>query len=381
MHGLPRSAARRSTGAWAKTADQVGGALAKAKFCDRGDDEPMAARSRSGFFAQSLLGVVVALLALTAGAAPVRTVAGAALPAWAGSVDLDRPGTFTTQKTWLWCTAADVQIIRNIVDRATDHSRAAQQRYFDWMREHNRYDIPAADGVDPVGWTAGLSHFVDDRYRLVQSRSFDAALRSAVTSLRRTNLPVGITVGHGTHAWVVTGFSASADPAATTRFSVTSVRVVGPLWGLQSRSYGYDMRPGTKLTPKQLAGFFTPWHYAGIRMSWEGRWVSVQPIGSAAPAAPSATPAPSVRPTVALTPVPSTSAPPPTPAPTALLTGSARRDVALVASAGASGFTGPPSPVVGATSTDAALALVLVAAIGAALLALSALQIRRRGSG
>ena len=45
-------------------------------------------------------------------------------------------------------------------------------------------------------------------------------------------------------------------------------------------SYGYDMRPNTKLTPKQLKRFFTPWHYAGVRMAWEGRWVSIQPVGS-----------------------------------------------------------------------------------------------------
>ena len=164
------------------------------------------------------------------------------------------------------------------------------------MRAHDRYAIPLSDGVDPAGWTAGLRRFVDSRYQLTRSGSFESALRSAVTNLRRTNLPVAITVSHGNHAWVLTGFTATADPAATTRFRVTSVRVVGPLWGLQSRSYGYDMRPDTKLTPAQLKGFFTPWHYAGIRMAWEGQWVSVQPVAKAARAA-SATPKPTARPT------------------------------------------------------------------------------------
>jgi hypothetical protein len=208
------------------------------------------------------------------------TAATAVLPAWDGGVDLYRTGVFTAQKTWRWCTAADVQIMRNIVLRRQDHTRASQQRYYDYMRARNRYAIPAADGVDPAGWTAGLRHYVDDRYRRVASDSFTAALRSAVTSLRKTNLPVGITVAHGNHAWVLTGFTATADPARTPNFTVTSVRVVGPLWGLQSRTYGYDMRPDRKLTPAQLKGFFTPWHYARIRMAWEGKWVSVQPIGS-----------------------------------------------------------------------------------------------------
>jgi hypothetical protein len=158
------------------------------------------------------------------------------------------------------------------------------------MRAHNRYRIPVRDGVDPAGWTAGLRAFVDSRYRLVASTSFDSALRAAVTNLRKTNLPVGITVSHGNHAWVLTGFTATADPALTTRFTVTSVRVVGPLYGLQSRSYGYDMRPDRKLTPAQLRGFFTPWHYAGVHMAWEGRWVSIQPIPVAAAKASLSTP-------------------------------------------------------------------------------------------
>ncbi|MGP1674712.1 MAG: hypothetical protein ACTS8Z_05830, partial [Candidatus Limnocylindrales bacterium] len=98
--------------------------------------------------------------------APVAATT-AALPAWDGSVDLYRVGTFTTQRSWLWCTAAGVQIIRNIAERDTDHSTNGQRRYFDWMRTRNRYHLPESAGVDPAGWTAGLRHFIDDRYRLV----------------------------------------------------------------------------------------------------------------------------------------------------------------------------------------------------------------------
>jgi hypothetical protein len=220
----------------------------------------------------ALLAVVALLVAVLPGSAD------AALPRWRGGIDLYRPGVFTTQKTWYWCTAADVQIMRNIVHHKTNHSKAQQRRFFDYMRARDRYPIPLRDGVDPVGWTAGLRHFVDPRYRLVSSGSYKDALRSAVRNLRLTNLPVAIAVAHGNHAWVLTGFTATADPAASSRFRVTSVRVTGPLWGLQSRSYGYDMRPDTKLTRKQFKRFFTPWHYPRIRMVWEGRWVSVQPV-------------------------------------------------------------------------------------------------------
>jgi len=201
----------------------------------------------------------------------------ALLPAWDGSIDLYRDGVFTTQKSWLWCTAAGVQIVNNIVDREEDQSASGQRRYFEWMRTKNHYHLPLSAGVDPQGWTAGLRHFIDDRYRLVASRSFRSGLRSAVANLRRTGLPVALTVSKGNHGWILTGFAATADPLLTDDFEVISVRVVGPLFGLQSKG-GYDMRPDTKLSTAQLRDFFTPWRYAPMAMKWDGRFVSIQPV-------------------------------------------------------------------------------------------------------
>ena len=306
---------------------------------------------------------------------------------WTGGVDLYRSGVFTTQKTWLWCTAADVQIIRNIVYHATDHSRSNQQRYFDYMRAHNRYRIPVSDGVDPAGWAAGLRHFVDARYRLVVNGSFDSALRSAVTNLRKTNLPVAITVEHGNHAWILTGFTATADPATTTHFTVTSVRVVGPLWGLQSRSYGYDMAPDRKLTPSQLKGFFTPWHYARVKMAWEGKWVSVQPVGAATspprPAKAMATPRPkpvakavaTAKPTPKPTPTPSP-APTATPAPSPGPSLTPMPKIAAVAELAAPIASAAPSPQVSDSSVVAGPAGLIVLVAAAVLL--GGLALRRR---
>ena len=295
---------------------------------------------------------------LGASAASSPDSSAAALSRWTGGIDLYRSGVFTTQKTWLWCTAADVQIIRNIVTGRADHSRSSQARYFDYMRAHNRYHIPVSDGVDPAGWTAGLRHFVDSRYRLYASTSFDSALRSAVTNLRKTNLPVGITVSHGNHAWVLTGFTATADPAVTTRFKVTSVRVVGPLYGLKSRSYGYDMRPDTKLTPAQLKGFFTPWHYTSVPMAWENRWVSIQPVTAPDPPARTATAAPTPRPTPRPSPAAEPSAPS-EPSPTAAPT------TALVANAvGPVGTAGPPGDIPTAPEPSPTAAELAIGVLG-----------------
>ena len=248
------------------------------------------------------LAIVIALAASVAlgsvGAAdPPAT---SALSRWTGGIDLYRSGSFTTQKSWLWCTAAGVQIARNMVKGTRDHTVAGQRRYFTWMRGQNRYTLPLSAGVDAQGWAAGMRHFVDPRYRLVVSTSFASTLRLAVKRMRLTNLPVGVTVSHGNHAWLLVGFTATGDPVTDPGFRVTSVRVMGPLWGLQSRTYGYDMAPNKKLTVAQFQHFFTPWWYAPKRMVWDHKYVSIQPVPTPRPSTASAVAAP--RPVASLDP-------------------------------------------------------------------------------
>jgi hypothetical protein len=298
--------------------------------------------------------------ATSLGATPPSAVATAgapALSAWRGGIDLYRAGSFTTQQTWLWCTAADIQITRNIVFRQHDHTYAGQQRYFDWMRAHNRYRLPLSAGVDAQGWTEGFQHFVDARYRLYASSSFDAALRSAVRNLRKTSLPVGITVDRGNHAWLLTGFTATADPAVTSHFTITSVRVVGPLYGLQSKN-GYDMPPDTKLTPAQLRRFFTPWYYAPTRMVWDGTYVSIQPVAATPRPKPTATPGP--KPSATPGPQPTAA-----PVPTATPTPSAPPAVSASSSLG-------PSPTPAATPSSGPVAVVVAPSPSAVASALAA---------
>ena len=224
-----------------------------------------------------LIAMVIAIATVAGPPAVTVRAASPTTPDWRGGIDLYRDDAFTTQASWLWCTAAGVQIMRNLVTGASDHTASAQRRYFAWMRARNRYDLPSSAGVDPQGWTAGLRHFVDDRYRLVASRSFEEAVRSAVTNLRRTGLPVALTVANGGHGWVLTGFEATADPLVTDEFRVTSVRVAGPLFGRQSRN-GYDMPPGTELSIARFRRFLTPWHYDPQPMAWDGRYVTIQPL-------------------------------------------------------------------------------------------------------
>jgi len=234
----------------------------------------MAASSRLGGHSRIIViaGIVLAASILAPGSA-------AAAPPQRGNLTFDvyRPGVYSMQATWTWCTAASVQIIRNILLDQTHHSATQQGQFFAYMRAANRYQQPSHRAVDPQGFLAGLRHFVDPSYTLVASPTFDAAVRSAVTELRRTGEPVALIVAAGRHAWVLTGFTATADPALTTSFAVVSVRVVGPLYGRQSVG-GYDSPPDTSLSFAALRGFLLPYRFPFATTPWTGRYVTFQAI-------------------------------------------------------------------------------------------------------
>lgn len=329
-----------------------------------------------------LAAFIVLLGAPAAGPTAPTVRAAAPLPVWDGGVDLYRDGSFTTQASWLWCTAAGIQIARNLVFDEDDHGASSQERYFDWMRRHNRYDLPESAGVDPVGWTAGMREFVDDRYRLVSHDSFGEALRLAVTRIRLTELPVALTVAHGGHGWLLTGFSATADPAVGDDFRIRSVRVTGPLFGRQSKN-GYDASPDTSLTPAELERFFTPWRYDPQPMIWDGRYVSIQPIPEASE--PTPTPTPVTTPTPAepsgsavaqVSPAATGSGPSPTPF--------AAPDIVIEPDASAVAPTAETDPVDTAAGSDplgAAWLAIILGLVVVGLIAVIASRARRRRPG
>ena len=136
---------------------------------------------------------------------------------------------------------------------------------------------PESAGVDPQGWTAGLRHFVDDRYRLVASRSFGAGLKSAAANLRRTGLPVALTVSPRQPRLDPDRLRGDRRPAADRRLR----RHERPRGRAALRAPEQERlrhASGHETQHRGAAPFFTPWRYAPMAMKWDGRYVSIQPV-------------------------------------------------------------------------------------------------------
>lgn len=57
----------------------------------------------------------------------------------------------------------------------------------------------------------------------------------------------------GRHAWVMSGFEASADPAIADASEVTGIRVHDPLYPHGSSVWGKSPKPNTLISPATLA--------------------------------------------------------------------------------------------------------------------------------
>lgn len=207
---------------------------------------------------------------------------GVALPVslpvpWTGTYNVYRTGAFVTQKTDQWCVAASSQMMLNLVKGTNDTSYATQSALMAYARAHELQ--PASEpGADPRGWANALTHAGAGTYKDRSFSSMDAALAYAAKRILLTGKPVGLTVGLGSHAWVMTGFAANHDPRLTSNYLVSSVYVSGPLYPMQIAKLGYfDLKPNTRLSHTQIANVFLPYRAPGGLPSWQGAWVIVAP--------------------------------------------------------------------------------------------------------
>jgi hypothetical protein len=200
--------------------------------------------------------VIAAVIALQA-------VAVAPAPAAADSrytLDLAGKGDFVAQTNFVQCVGASMQMMLNIIRPTDDRTARTQLRLQNLARELSgpKRDGFERKGASVRGWSAGLNQLQAGPYRLVGTKTLDEALRLAAKAIRQTHRPVGLLVWRGRHAWVMSGFEATADPLATSHFEVTAAIVLDPLYPHGSSVWGPSPKPREALSPAKLGRQFVP---------------------------------------------------------------------------------------------------------------------------
>lgn len=202
----------------------------------------------------------------------------APLPAKAAgsfSMDLYHKGDYVGELTKVWCLPAAMQTSMNIMDPGADTTRATQARIFALARKLD----PAPDGAaEPEGWAQGLTKLGYGAYAVTEKGSIKDAIHLVARQIRLTNRPAGLMVWRGAHSWVVSGFTATADPALTDSFTVTAVRIEDVWYPRFSTIWGYSRPPDALVPVSALPGDYLPWKRpTGRYPGKDGKFVVVIP--------------------------------------------------------------------------------------------------------
>lgn len=223
----------------------------------------------------------------------------ALLPGTAGTADaastrhvfrenLAGPHDFVPQANFVQCVGASVQMMLNIVEPGSDRS-ARTQRELQALARAWSGPTPSGferQGASVRGWVASLVIHRAGAYRAVGADSLRQAMRVAATAIRRYHRPVGLLVWRGRHAWVMSGYVATADPVSGRPFTVTAAYILDPLYPYGSSTWGPSPTPGTAVSVAAVGRQFVrrrssgPWsHLPGA--DWlRNKYVLVVPTGA-----------------------------------------------------------------------------------------------------
>jgi hypothetical protein len=192
------------------------------------------------------------------------------------SMNLYRKGDFLGQQTTYWCIPSSTQTMMNIMDDGPpNRSPRFQRRLYrigDRLNEDGSIDRDEGPdrwrGMGISEWAGLLNRFGYGPYRIARAGTRQNAIRKAARAMRKTGKPVGLVVWRGAHAWVMSGFEATADPAHTNDFEVTHIYAQDPWYPRVSSIWGRSRPPNSRVSVRALAedyvrygrpGRYDPW--------------------------------------------------------------------------------------------------------------------------
>jgi hypothetical protein len=194
-------------------------------------------------------------------------------------MDLYQPGDFVGELKDTWCVPAAMQTSINIMSVTPDVTRDTQQKLFDLAVS---VAGTSYGGADPSGWATALQSLGYGGYKVGAAETIDQAVKTVVKQIRLTMRPAGLLVWRGWHSWVVSGFTATADPATTDNFTVLSLRIedvwyprISSLWS-KTRN-GASRPPDSDVPVKELPQDYLPWNQGKTYPGRDHNFVYVMP--------------------------------------------------------------------------------------------------------
>jgi hypothetical protein len=196
-------------------------------------------------------------------------------------MDLYQKGDFMHQATKDWCVAGSTQTMMNIIDRGkSNRSIAFQEKLYQRGRKLSPNKTKLGPiGVDLTGWAELLNRGGYGPYVVEASDTRRGAIRKAAQAVRETGRPVGLVTWRGAHSWVMSGFTATADPAYSKDFMVKAVYIQDTWYPSVSTIWGASDPPDTLVPMGALKQDYL--HYQRPRANYprrDGKFMLILPV-------------------------------------------------------------------------------------------------------
>ena len=178
-----------------------------------------------------------------------------------------------------YCLPAAMQTMINIMEPGRpDRTLRTQERLYRLARRYSSEKL-WGKGAEPIGWARALERLGYGDWEVVAYRRRADAIKVAVKRLRMTGKPVGMLTWRGAHSWVISGFSATADPALTNRYRVTRIVIEDVWYPRVSTIWGPSDPPGTWMRADDLGRDYLRYKRPGRRYpGLDGNYVLVVPV-------------------------------------------------------------------------------------------------------
>ena len=196
-------------------------------------------------------------------------------------MNLFRKGDFVHQGTKDWCVAGSTQIMMNIIDSGkANRSLAFQERLYERGRQLSPNKTKLGPiGVDLTGWAELLNTNGYGPYVVEASKTRRGAIRKAAKAIRLTGRPAGLVTWRGAHSWVMSGFTATADPAYSQDYQVKAAYIQDTWYPSVSTIWGASDPPNTLVPMGRLKEDYLP--YVRPRANYakrDGKFMLILPV-------------------------------------------------------------------------------------------------------
>lgn len=186
---------------------------------------------------------------------------------------------FISEVTNVMCASSAVQMVVEILNGTTDTTANFQYRIRALIKKATVPTDSRYDGAGPAGMAAVISDLTGVPYELRSARTLAQALADAAGTMSRTGDPVVLMVWRGAHAWVMSGFRASADPGSFSDATVSGTYILDPWYPRISTIWGASDGPGVFQNGPEMVRNYLPWKRPdGAYPGRDGRFLYLAPV-------------------------------------------------------------------------------------------------------